>query len=439
VFFGSAITGAGVDSLTSGIAELLPAADRDVDGPVSGSVFKIERGPAGEKIAYVRMFSGTVHTRDRLRCGRDVERKVTSIGVFDHGSIVRSASVSAGEIGKLWGLPEIQIGDAIGRPRTAVEHHFAPPTLETVVVPRRPDDRGALRVALAQLAEQDPLIDIRQDDTRRELSVSLYGEVQKEVIQATLADDYDLDVGFRETTTICIERPVGSGAAVERLRQEPNPFLATIGLRIEPAAVGSGVEFRLEVELGSMPLAFFRAIEETVRETLQQGIRGWQVTDCRVTMTHAGYLPRQSHAHQGFAREMSSTGADFRGLTPLVLMSALTEAGTTVYEPIHRFRLEAPADLLGPLLPALARLHAVTQTPAIQGSSYTIDGHIAAAHVHELRLELPALTRGEGVLECAFDCYQAVNGTIPTRPRSDNNPLNREEYLLRVARGGRVG
>jgi ribosomal protection tetracycline resistance protein len=59
--------------------------------------------------------------------------------------------------------------------------------------------------------------------------------------------------------------------------------------------------------------------------------------------------------------------------------------------------------------------------------------------VHEFRQQLPALTRGEGVLECAFDRYEPVRGTIPTRPRSDNNPLNREEYLLRVARGGRIG
>src|SRR5207237_3660384 len=103
-------------------------------------------------------------------------------------------------------------------------HHFAPPTLEAVVVPRHQHDSGALRVALAQLAEQDPLINVRQDDTRQEISVSLYGEVQKEVIQSTLATDYGLDVGFRETTTICIERPAGSGAAAEILREAPNPF-----------------------------------------------------------------------------------------------------------------------------------------------------------------------------------------------------------------------
>ncbi len=435
VFFGSALTGVGVDSLMSGIAELLPAVGRDVDGPASGRVFKIERGPAGEKIAYVRMFSGTVRTRDRVRFGRNGERKVTAISVFAGGSAVQRESVSAGQIGKLWGLAEIQVGDAVGMPRTPLEEHqCAPPTLETVVVPGIGGGKGALRVALAQLAEQDPLINVRQDDIRQEISVSLYGEVQKEVIGATLAADYGLDVSFRETTTICIERPVGTGAAVERLHEPPNPFLATVGLRIEPAAVGSGVKFQLEAELGSMPLAFFRAVEDTVRETLQQGIYGWEVTDCTIAMTHSGYLGKHSLGHQRFNKSMSSTGEDFRKLTPLVLMSALRQARTVVCEPIHRFRLDAPADTLGALLPALTRLRAVPHTQLIQDSSATLRGDIPVARVHELRQQLPPLTRGEGVVECSFDRYEPVSGIIPARPRTDCDPLDRDEYLRRVAR-----
>jgi ribosomal protection tetracycline resistance protein len=316
----------------------------------------------------------------------------------------------------------------------AEQPQFPPPTLETVVIPRKPDDKGALRVALAQLAEQDPLIGVRQDDTRGEISVSLYGEVQKEVVEATLATDFGLDVSFRETTTICVERPIGTGAAVERLGEDANPFLATVGLRIEPAAVGSGVAFRLEAELGSMPLAFFRAVEDTVRRTLRQGIYGWEVTDCTVAITHAGYLGKHGLGHQRFNKSLSSTGEDFRNLTPLVLMSALQQARTVVCEPIHRFRLDAPADTLGSLLPALGRLHAVPRTRAMEDASSTLEGDIPAARVRELRQQLPTLTRGEGVLDCAFDRYEPASGTSPTRPRTDYNPLNREDYLLRVAR-----
>ena len=423
VFFGSAITGAGVDALIAGIKEWLPAAEGDADGPVSGTVFKIERGSAGEKIAYVRLFSGTVRVRDRLQFGRDNEGRVTAISVFERGSAVQRASVPAGQIGKLWGLGDVQIGDAIGIARTTVERRsFAPPTLETVIVPRHPADSGALHVALAQLAEQDPLINLRQDGIRQELFLSLYGEVQKEVIQATLATDFTIDVDFRETTTICIERPLGAGAAIEMLGKAPNPFLATVGLRIEPAPINTGVAFRLEVEFGSIPLAFHKAVEDTVKATLQQGIYGWQVTDCTVTMTHSGYS------------SVSSSAGDFRHLTPLVLMSALQQAGTSVCEPLHRFHLEIPSDTLGPMLPVLARLHAIPQIPAMRGASCVLEGEIPAARVHELQQQLPALTRGEGLLEYAFDRYEAVRGTIPTRPRSDHNPLNRKEYLLHVVR-----
>jgi ribosomal protection tetracycline resistance protein len=440
VFFGSAITGAGVDCLTAGIEELLPAGESRTGDGVSGSVFKVERGPAGEKIAYARIFAGTVRTRDRLRFGDGNADKVTAISVFDHGSAVQRASAGAGQIAKLWGLAKVQIGDALGMPRAgAAGHHFAPPTLETVVVPARPADKGALHAALAALAEQDPLINLRRGDVRQELLVSLYGEVQKEVIQATLASDYELDVGFRESTTICIERLVGAGAAVERMRDAPNPFLATIGLRIVPAAAGAGVAFHIEAELGSMPLAFFRAVEDTVRETLRQGIYGWEVTDGTIVMTHSGYLGKHSLGHQRFNKSISSTGEDFRNLTPLVLMSALRQAGTEVCEPINGFRLEFPADCLPALLAALARLRAIPRAPQLRGSSCVLDGEIPVGQVHDLRQQLPSLTRGEGMLDSEFIRYQPVRGSIPTRPRTDHNPLDRTEYLRQVQRGIRAG
>jgi ribosomal protection tetracycline resistance protein len=457
VFFGSAITGAGVAALISGIRELLPATERDAGGPVSGTVFKVERGPAGEKIAYVRLLSGTVRTRDRLRYGSGEggdgggpvhEGKVTGIGVFDGGTAVRRTSVAAGQIGTLWGLSDIRIGDEVGdasdgagrsapvgedqqRPHEA---HFAPPTLETAVLPRRAADRGALHVALTQLAEQDPLINLRQDTVRQEVHVSLYGEVQKEVIEATLADDFGVEVTFRETATICIERPNSTGAAFELMHKEPNPFLATVGLRVDPAPLGSGVSFGLEVELGSMPYAFIKAVEETVHRTLEQGLNGWQVTDCAVTMTHAGYSARQSHSHGVFDKSMSSTAGDFRTLTPLVLMSALSRAGTTVYEPVHRFELDVPADTVGALLPLLARLGAVPGAPVVRGSACVVDGEIPAASVHELERRLAGLTRGEGALEYAFAGYRRVSGAIPARERWDHNPLDRKAYLLRLVR-----
>jgi len=425
VYFGSAITGAGVDHLVDGSTRLLPVATGDPQGDLSARVFKIERGPRGEKVAFARIFSGSLAVRDRIQVGSG-ENKVSAIRVFEDGDLHERASVGAGEIAKLWGLRDARIGDEIGIRRRVDGQHFPPPTLETVVVPISGSDRGALHAALAQLAEQDPLINLRQDDLRQELSVSLYGEVQKEVIQSTLALEYGLEVGFRETTVICIERPVGIGTAAEEIG-EGNPFMATVGIRIEPGPIGSGVEFRSEVRLEEVPMYVFgtvehfvSAIDDTVRDTLRAGLFGWQVADCVVTLTRSGYDP------PGTGRR------DFRYLTPLVLMRALAEADTVVCEPVHRFHLEIPTDTLGMVTSVLARLGAPVRSVVTKGAISELEGDIAAAKVSDVHRAIPGLTGGLGVLESALDHHRPIRGEAPRRPRTGRSPLNRGEYLREI-------
>ncbi len=441
VYFGSAITGTGVDALLRGASALLPAADGDPDGPVSGRVFKVERGAAGEKIAYTRMFAGTVTVRDRVRFGRGTTGKVTAIKVFADGAAQRRDQVTAGQIATLSGLAGIQVGDGVGRaPGRVDEHYFTPPTLETAVVARDPRDKPRLHSALTDLAEQDPLINVRQDDRRQEIYLSLYGEVQKQVIDATLTTDYGVRAAFRETTPICVERPVRTGEAEEVLHAPGNPFLATLGIRIEPAAAGSGTSFRLDVGHQAVPLyiyknveSFAAAMEQYVTGTLRQGLRGWQVTDYAVTLFRSQYsVPDGPPATRG----PLSSPQDFRKLTPLVVMAALQRAGTVVCEPVQHFRLDAPADTLSVLLPVLAKLRAVPEVSVTADSWCTLEGDVPAAQLNELRQQLSPLTRGEGVLETSFGHYQPVRGPAPSRPRTDDNPLNREEYLYRVTRRG---
>ncbi|WP_230393969.1 elongation factor G [Plantactinospora alkalitolerans] len=445
VFLGSAITGEGVAALMTGLAELLPAEAGDPEGTVSGRIFKIDRGPAGEKIAYVRMFAGTVQIRQRLpvetTTGGEAEAKATGISVPERGGWVRRPHLVAGEIGRLWGLSGVRIGDTIGRPPpSGGQWHFAPPTMETVVAPVRPENDGALRGALARLAEQDPLINVRADDTGREISVSLYGEVQKEVIGATLATEFGIDVTFRETTIICVERPVGRGEAVEVLNTGSNPFRATIGLRVEPGPQDSGIEFRVGVAPQSMPMYVYRNADtftdhmaQYVRRTLCEGRFGWQVTDCVVTMIDCSYsVPDGPPSRRG----PLSTPADFRDLTPLVLMRAVEQAGTVVCEPMLRVSLEIPVWAISAVLTALGRLGAAVRHQSLRGDLTTIEVVAPAARVPDLQRRLPGLTGGEGVLEATLDGYRPVRGEFTTRPRTTVDPRNRERYLLSLTRQG---
>jgi ribosomal protection tetracycline resistance protein len=407
VLRGAALRGEGVRSVLSALGELLPSGSASPDGPLSATVFKIERGAAGEKVAYVRMFSGTIATRDVVR-----EEKVTSIAVFERGGAVQKPCVSGREIAKVWGLREIQVGDTIGAPPPRVpQREFPPPTLQAVVSPLDHDDGRRLRVALAQLAEQDPLINVR-DVPDRELTVSLYGEVQKEVIEATLLDDFDLDVEFRDTTPICVERPRRSGEAVEILNAETNPYSATIGLRVDPAPEDSGIAFRLDVDTRTVPLHVYKTrdsfrehMEEYVRESLRDGLHGWRVVDCVVTMTRCGYAVADGPPSQ---RAPDSTAADYRKLTPLVVAQALEHAGTVVCEPVVRLSLEVPTPSLGAVFPALARLGGAVETPVPNGELSTVEAVVSVTHADDLHRQLAGLTGGEGVLESTFAGYKPV-------------------------------
>ena len=415
-FAGSAKTGAGVDALMNGIADFLPAASGDPEAPVSATVFKIERGPKGEKIAYVRLYAGTIHVREQL--GDD---KVTEIAVFEQGPAEQRPAVAAGQVAKVWGLQSAQIGDRIGEGASRARHHFPPPTLEAVVVARNRDDGSRLRLALAQLAEQDPLINVRVNELQ-EVSVSLYGEVQQEVIEAILADDYDIDVDFRDVTTICIERPLGVGEAIELLQADTNPFHATVGLRIEPGPVDSGLEFRLAVDPNWIPLytykkreLFAESMERYVRDGLCDGLCGWEVTDCVVTMTDVMYMSADGPPSM---RGPLPTASDFRKLTPIVLRRALEQAGTLVCEPTLHVTLEVPARALGAVMSALARLGGVVEAQSVHGELAVIETLLSVASTRELQRQLSGLTAGEGVLESAFAGYQPVIGEQPVCPRS---------------------
>jgi ribosomal protection tetracycline resistance protein len=445
VFVGSAARSIGIEELLAGIRDFLVGGHADPAAPVSGRVFKIERTPSSERVAYVRLFAGTLRARQKVRVGEGEEAKPTQVRVFAPAGAPRRDAVSAGEMAAVRGLGAVRVGDAIGDPppgERAVAR-FPRPALEAIVFAIKPEQQGSMRAALNQLAEQDPLIDLRQND-RQEIAVSLYGEVQKEVIQATLERDYGIVAQFRDTTTVCIERPAGVGEAEEVIRAETktnitgksspsstNPFRATLALRIEPAAIGSGVAFRAEVEPRLVPLYLYKTpevfigqMETYVREALAEGLAGWQVTDCVVTMTDCGYAAPLTGA------------ADFRRLTQLVLMTALERAGTWVCEPLAELSLEVPSSTAAGVLAALGRLGGRVTGQFSANGLTRASAVLPLARVRPLQHELPGLSMGEGILESRPGGYQPVGDNPPTRPRSSPTPLERDAWLASLSKRG---
>ncbi|MEU4290082.1 translation factor GTPase family protein [Kribbella sp. NPDC026596] len=416
VYFGSAMTGDGIDELIAGIQSWLPRASDSPSNALRARVFKVERASAGQKVASARIFAGSLSARAYVHVhpaeGPSYEARPTAVELFERGARRTVERAEAGQIVALRGLKDIRIGDQLGVPAQGVGRLFSPPTLETVVSAR---DRVKLFQALTQLAEQDPLIRVRKAD---DITVSLYGEVQKEVIASLLETEYGLQVAFSETTPIHIERLDGVGAAYREIGAPDNLWAAGVGFRVSPLA--EGIAYNLEVELGGLPRAFHTAIEETVRQTLHQSLYGWEIPNCRIDLTHTAYSSPVTVA------------SDFRRLVPLVLMQAIEAAGTTVLEPVSHFELDIPPDSVARVLSLLAESRAVVEQTTIHPTRARLEGTIPAATIHPFETHLPGQTHGEGILTPTETTYQSVPGTPPTRTRTDGNPLNQKQYLLHL-------
>ncbi|WP_327637450.1 TetM/TetW/TetO/TetS family tetracycline resistance ribosomal protection protein [Kribbella sp. NBC_00482] len=416
VYFGSAMTGVGIDEVIEGIRTWLPRAIAGPEDELRARVFKVERGAAGQKVASARIVSGTLAARTSVAVhpvdAPTYQVRPTGIDVFGDGGRHSVDRAEAGQIVALRGLKSIRIGDQLGVRTAQVGRLFAPPTLETVVSAR---DRVKLFQALTQLAEQDPLIRVRKAD---EITVSLYGEVQKEVIASLLESEYGVGVTFSETTPIHVERLIGTGAATREITE--GPWAAGVGFRVSPVA--EGIEYHLEVELGGLPRAFHTAIEETVRQTLHQGLFGWEIPDIRVELTHTAYWSPVTVA------------SDFRRLVPLVLLQAIAQAGTTVLEPVNHFELDVPSDAVSRVLAHVAEHRGVVTQTTLTETQAHIEGTIPAATTHPFESMLPTLGRGEALLAATFHSYTPVPGPPPTRRRTDGNPLNEKQYVLNLSR-----
>ena len=430
---GSALTGSGVPDLLAALPALLPWA-RESGCALSGVVYKIEHGERG-RLAHCRIFGGELRVRDRAAAGKGRPGVITSLERSTPLGWTQTGAAAAGDVVRMRGLANATVGAWVGQAIPGrVTRQFPRPALESVVDPVDPAQRGRLFAALQELAEADPLINLRLDDERHEIAVSLYGEVQKEVIAALLAEQFGVAVTFRPTVTVHIERITGTGAAFASSSDHSTPYLATLGIRVEPAAVGAGISCDLEVELGSMPPAFFAATWEGVRTGLAQGLSGWEIPDARVVLTHTGYWPRQSAMHQKFNKNVSSVGADFRHLAPVLVHDALRQARTVVCEPVETFQLEIPIGALPVVTVTVARLSGlVTGTEADAaagaGTALTLTGTIPTRNVQPLLAQLPEQTSGEAVFTSEVTRYTPVAGPPPLRPRIGPDPLDRETWF----------
>ncbi|QSX06745.1 TetM/TetW/TetO/TetS family tetracycline resistance ribosomal protection protein [Sedimentibacter sp. zth1] len=420
VFLGSAILNIGTKALLDKIITFLPI-NQENKKTLSAVVFKIERTSDNEKKAYVRVFDGEINIRDMICVNNDKNLlKVKKLGALENTHIVNGSKIGTGDIGIIYGMQNLKIGDVIGHKRDGIEYlNIAKPTIKTQISLLDNTDNHLLYRALLNLSDEDPLLQIELDNENKGIYINLFGEVQKEIIEETLKRDYGLDVIFNNTQTIYKETPVSSGEAIMYFRKYPNIYNATIQLRVEPLPLGEGIKYKSEVTAGFIPKSFLQAIKDSVYTTCKHGLYGWQLTDMLITLFYTEY------------DSVSSTPSDFRDLTPMVLMEAVDNAKTKLLEPVNEFELIVPENTVSKAMYDLKMMNAVYEQPNIKNNEYLFKGTIPLDNSKNYQIKVLSYTEGKGLYTYKFHGYkETVFDESKVFKCGYINALNKKEYIM---------
>ena len=429
VYCGAAQKGVGVKEVLDGLLRFLPRASQRMTDDLSGLVYAIEHDKSMGKIAHVRLFGGSLASRDALALNHGVlslaetGEKISQIRMADGARFKDSGEAGAGEIAALCGLSTAKVYQTIGSYRLPERLKLALPYLQVKATPETEEQLPALLKALTQLSDEDPLLACRFSKAEREILLSITGKIKLEVLTSLLWERYQLRANFSAPTIIYKETPSRSGYGFEAYTM-PKPCWAVVKFLLEPLPQGSGVIY----DGGNVPSnkLFYRYqahIEQSVKASLSQGMLGWEVTDLKITLADGEHHTIHTHP------------LDFFVATPMALMDGLRNTGTTLLEPILRVKIRAGEEFLGKILSDITRMRGEFDSPVIDGTAFTLEALIPAATSLEFPLRIASLTHGTALYSSDLAFYKPCPLELgATTPRRGPNPLDRSKWIL-YARG----
>ena len=387
IYHGSAKNNIGTQQLIEAISNLFCSEMNENDSELCGRVFKIEYTDHKQRLVYLRLYSGTLHLRDTIILPEKKKVKLTEIYIPSNGEMIQTKTVCSGDI---FIIPNntLRLNDIIGNEKLLpcnVWNDKTVPILRTRIEPIKIEEREKLLDALTEIADTDPLLRYYVDTITHEIIISFLGTVQLEVICSLLIEKYHINIRIEDPTVIYLEKPLQKADYTIHIEVPPNPFWASIGLSITPLPIGSGIQYESKVSLGYLNQSFQNAVREGINYGLEQGLYGWEVTDCKICFEYGVYY------------SPVSTPSDFRFLAPIVLEQTLKKAGTQLLEPYLSFILFTPQGYLSRAYNDAQKHCAIIETSQSKNDEIIFTGHIPVRCINEYRNTLTLYTNGQAV------------------------------------------
>ena len=388
----------------SGDEDERPSSD---DEPFAALAFKIMTDPYVGKLAFFRVYSGTLDSGSYVynstkgkkeRIGRILQMHANHRKEID--------KVYSGDIAAAVGLKNTTTGDTLcdeEHPIILESMEFPDPVISVAVEPKTKDDQEKMGVALQKLAEEDPTFRVKTDEESGQTIISGMGELHLQIIVDRMLREFHVDcvvgepqVAYRETIRKTVE------AQGKFVRQSGgHGQYGDCWLRLEPQEAGAGFTFENKIVGGAIPKEFIKPVEDGVRQAMEDGIlAGYPVVDVKVTV------------YDGSFHEVDSSEAAFKVAGSMAFKNGAVKANPVILEPYVKVEVTVPeqymGDVIGDLNSRRGRIEGMEPRNGVQ----VIDGYVPLSEMFGYSTDLRSKTQGRGNYSMEVAYYDEVPKNI---------------------------
>jgi elongation factor G len=426
VLAGSALRNKGVQPMLDAVVDFLPSpldvppvigehpgthveVLRTVDDtePFSALAFKIAADPFVGKLAFFRVYSGTLKAGSYvLNATKGKKERIGRILEMHANHREEIEQVYAGDIAAAVGLKDTFTGDTLTDPDKPVVLEsitFPEPVIEVAVEPKTKADQDKLTVALQRLSEEDPTFRVHTDQESGQTLIAGMGELHLDVLVDRMVREFRVaanvgkpQVSYRETIR---RKADGNGRFVRQTGGKGQ--YGHVVLTLEPTEKGAGYEFVDKIVGGTIPREYMRAVEAGVREALDSGpFHGAPMVDVRATVYDGSY------------HEVDSSEMAFKIAASMAVKDAVPKADPVILEPMMKVEATLPGEFIGDVIGDLNSRRGHVEGMDERGSTTVVRAFVPLAGMFGYATDLRSMTQGRASYSMELSHYAEVPPSI---------------------------
>ena len=421
VFCGTAYRNKGVQPVIDAVIDYLPAptdipsikgvlpdgteAERHSsdDEPFSALAFKIMTDPFVGKLAFFRVYSGTLESGSYvLNATKNKRERIGRILQMHANTRQEITEVYAGDIAAAVGLKDTTTGDTLCDPNNAIileSMEFPEPVIDVAIEPKSKAAQEKMGTALQKLAEEDPTFRVRTDEETGQTIIGGMGELHLEIIVDRLLREFKVEanvgapqVAYRETIT----KPVDVEYKYSKQSGGRGQY-GHVKLRVTPQEPGAGYIFENKTVGGSVPKEYVGPTDMGIQGAMQAGVvAGYPVVDVAVELYDGSY------------HEVDSSEMAFKMAGSMAMKEALKKGDSVLLEPYFKVEVVTPEEYMGDVMGGINSKRGLIQGMEARAGAQVINAFVPLSEMFGYSTELRSTTQGRATYTMIFDHYEQV-------------------------------